>query len=146
MAYADHRSAPVLADRVRVLRPAGAQAQAPAPRACVPKARREQGLRAVEAARKVLALQASADNDPRRNAIVNRARGEAISEGHRRSHGWAREHPGQRDEAWFKREVAPKLDAFPLREIADATGSRSRPVRASEPGTQSRTRGTGMLC
>jgi hypothetical protein len=34
----------------------------------------------------------------------------------------AREHPGQRDEAWFKREIAPKLYAFTLKEIAEATG------------------------
>jgi hypothetical protein len=43
---------------------------------------------------------------------VNRARGEAISEGHRRNRSWAREHPDPRDEVWFKREIAPKLDAF----------------------------------
>src|SRR5271165_1321293 len=35
---------------------------------------------------------------------------------------WARDHPGQRDETWFKREIAPKLDAFTLAEIAAATG------------------------
>ncbi|HEY6326925.1 MAG TPA: CRISPR-associated endonuclease Cas1 [Candidatus Cybelea sp.] len=90
--------------------------------ACMPKARREHGLRAIEAARKALAVQTEAGNDPRRSAAVNRARGEAISEGHRRNRSWAREHPGQRDEAWFKREIAPKLDAFSLREIAAATG------------------------
>jgi hypothetical protein len=28
----------------------------------------------------------------------------------------------QRDEAWFKREIVPKLDAFSLGEIAAATG------------------------
>ena len=39
-----------------------------------------------------------------------------------RSPQGAREHPGQRDEAWFKREIAPKLDAFTLAEIAAATG------------------------
>jgi hypothetical protein len=55
-------------------------------------------------------------------AAVNRVRGEAISEGHRRNRRWAREHPGQRDEEWFKREIAPKLDAFSLKEIAAATG------------------------
>lgn len=60
--------------------------------------------------------------DPRRSPAVNRARGEAISEGHRRNRSWAREHPGLRDEAWFKREIAPKLDAFTLNEIAAATG------------------------
>jgi hypothetical protein len=53
---------------------------------------------------------------------VNRVRGESISEGHRRNRNWAREHPGQRDEAWFKCEIAPKLDAFTLAEIAATTG------------------------
>jgi CRISPR-associated protein Cas1 len=90
--------------------------------ACMPKARREHGLRAMEAARKALTAQAATDNDPRRYAAVNQARGEAISEGHRRNRSWAREHPSQRDEAWFKREIAPKLDAFSLNEIAKATG------------------------
>jgi hypothetical protein len=90
--------------------------------ACMPKARREHGLRAIETARKALAAQAAAGNDPRRSAAVNRVRGEAISEGHRRNRSWKREHPGQRDEAWFKSEIAPKLDAFSLKEIAEATG------------------------
>ena len=88
----------------------------------MPKARREHGLRAIEAARKVLAAQTAAGNDPRASAAVNTARGEAISDGHRRNRSWAREHSDQRDEAWFKREIAPKLDAFPLREMADVTG------------------------
>jgi hypothetical protein len=87
----------------------------------MPKARREHGLRAIAAARKALAAQSAAGNDPRRSAAVNHARGEAISEGHRRNRSWVREHPGQRDEAWFKRELAPKLDAFALAEIAAAT-------------------------
>jgi len=90
--------------------------------ACMPKARREHGLRAIEAARKALAAQSAAGNDPRRSATVNRTRSEAVSEGHRRNRSWAREHPSQRDEAWFKREIAPKLDAFTLAEIAAATG------------------------
>ena len=88
----------------------------------MPKARREHGLRAIEAARKALAAQTAAGNDPRRSASVNRARSEAVTEGHRRNRSWAREHPGQRDEAWFRREIAPKLDAFTLAEIAAATG------------------------
>jgi hypothetical protein len=88
----------------------------------MPKARREHGLRAIEAARKALAAQTAAGNDPRRSVVVNQARGEAISDGHRRNRQWAREHPGQRDEAWFRREIAPKLDAFSLKEIAKATG------------------------
>jgi hypothetical protein len=90
--------------------------------ACMPKARREHGLRAIEAAGKVLATQTEAGHDPRRSAAVNRVRGEAISEGHRRNRSWAREHPGQRDETWFKREIAPKLDSFSLKAISEATG------------------------
>lgn len=90
--------------------------------ACMPKARREHGLRAMEAARKALAAQSAAGNDPRRSAAVDRARGEAISEGHRRNRSWAREHPGQRDEAWFRRQIAPKLDGYSLKEIAAVTG------------------------
>jgi CRISPR-associated endonuclease Cas1 len=90
--------------------------------ACMPKARREHGLRAIAAARKALASQTAAGNDPRRNAPVNRARAEAISEGHRRNRSWTREHREQRDEAWFKREIVPKLDAYTLSEIAEATG------------------------
>ena len=90
--------------------------------ACMPKARREHGLHAIEAARKALAAQTAAGNDPRRSAAMNHTRSEAISEGHRRNRSWAREHPGQRDEAWFRREIAPKLDAFTLAGIAAATG------------------------
>ncbi len=88
----------------------------------MPKARREHGLRAIVAARKALAAQAAAGNDPRRSLGVNSARGEAIAAGHRRNRSWVREHLGQRDEAWFKREIAPKLDAFSLKEIGKATG------------------------
>jgi hypothetical protein len=88
----------------------------------MPKARREHGLRAIEAARKVLAAQTAAGNDPRASEAVNTARGEAISEGHRRNRRWAREHPGQGDEGWFRREILPRLDAFTLKEIEKATG------------------------
>ena len=88
----------------------------------MPKARREHGLRAIRAARKALAAQTATGNDPRRSTSVNQARSEAVSEGHRRNRSWAREHPGQRDEVCFKREIARKLDAFTLKEIAAATG------------------------
>lgn len=88
----------------------------------MPKARREHGLRAIAEARKALAAQTAAGNDPRSSAAVNRARGEAISERHRRNRAWQREHPCGRDEAWFKREIGSRLDAFSLREIAEATG------------------------
>ena len=67
-------------------------------------------------------MQTAGGNDPRRSAALNRARGEAISEGHRRNRRWAREHLDEHDEAWFKREIAPRLDAFSLRQIAKATG------------------------
>lgn len=58
-----------------------------------------------------------------RGARCRRSRpGEALAEGHRRNGSWVREHLGQRDEAWFKREVAPKLDAFPPKDVDKATG------------------------
>jgi len=53
---------------------------------------------------------------------VNRLRSEAVCEGHRRNRRWAREHPVQPDEARFKCEIAPKLDALTLAEIAGAIG------------------------
>ena len=123
MAHANRRSTPGQSDRVRDVRRAGAQAQAPslrgvhakgAPRAWPPRDReRSQGTR-------------SANRRGQRSAPQRRGRtacaSEAISEGHRRNRRWAREHPGQRDEAWFKREIAPKLDAFSLKEIGKATG------------------------
>ena len=113
----------------------------------MPKARREHGLRAIEAARKALAAQTAAGNDPRRSADVNRARGEAISEGHRRNRSWAREHPGQRDEAWFKREIAPKLDAFTLEEIAKADGIIARGLLAHPSRCEgAASAGTGIAC
>jgi hypothetical protein len=82
-----------------------------------------QASSAVAAARKALALQAAAGADPRRDPEVNRKRAAAISEAHRRNREWKREHGAwPRDEAWFKREVVPRLDGFSLKEIASATG------------------------
>jgi len=114
--------------------------------ACMPKARREHGLRAIEAARKVLAAQTAAGNDPRRSPDVNRVRGEAISDGHRRNRSWAREHPEQRDEAWFKREITPKLDAFSLKEIGKATGLSLAACSRIELAQRFRIRDTGRAC
>jgi hypothetical protein len=88
----------------------------------MPQARREHGLRAIATARKALATQTAAGNDPRRSADVNRVRGEAISEVHRRNRSWVQEHLAQRDGAWFKCEIGPKLQAYPLKAIARATG------------------------
>ena len=77
--------------------------------ACLPQARRERGLRAIEAARKTLAAQAAAGKDPRASAHAGRKRGDANAEHHLRNHRWAREQKGRRDRAWFERVVAPKL-------------------------------------
>ena len=41
---------------------------------------------------------------------------------HRRNRSWERENPGHRDEAWFKREIVPRLESYPLNAIAHATG------------------------
>jgi hypothetical protein len=91
--------------------------------ACIPKARRERGLRAIEAARKALAVQAAEGNDPRASDRVGPKRGEAISEQHRGNREWARgAEPAERDRAWFLREVALKLDGDSLSQIAKATG------------------------
>jgi CRISPR-associated endonuclease Cas1 len=91
---------------------------------CMPQARREHGLRAIERAREALRLQTLAGNDPRADAATNRKRGEAIVEQRRRSRQWNRENPSGagRDRAWFLREVLPKLDDVPLSTIARATG------------------------
>jgi hypothetical protein len=79
----------------------------------MPKTRRAHGLRAIESARKALAAQTATGDDPRREAIV---------EEYRRNRQWARENPSQGDEAWFTREIVPKLDALSLSEISKATG------------------------
>ena len=90
--------------------------------ACIPRARRERGLRAIEAARKALAAQASEGNDPRASDRAGRKRGGAISEQHRQNRAWMRESAADRDAAWFLREVVPKLDAYSLSQISKATG------------------------
>lgn len=92
--------------------------------ACMPQARREHGLRAIECARQALRLQTIAGNDPRADAETNRIRGEAIVEQRRRNRQWKRENPegAARDRAWFLREVLPKLDDVPLSAIARVTG------------------------
>ena len=65
----------------------------------------------------------AAGEDPRKDSEVNRRRAAAISEGHRPNHDWSGEHASNRgDEAWFRREVLPKLDSFSLTVTAAATG------------------------
>ncbi len=91
--------------------------------ACMPAMRRAHGERAIERARKALALQVRSSNDPRASAEAGRKRGEANAEHHRRNREWKREQgaiPG-RDRAWFLREITPKLNGFSLLEIAEAT-------------------------
>jgi CRISPR-associated endonuclease Cas1 len=90
--------------------------------ACIPGVKVAQANKAVIAAREALVAQAAAGKDPRKDPTMNQRRGVAISEGHRRNREWNREHPEQRDEAWFRREVLPRLDAFSLSTIANATG------------------------
>jgi CRISPR-associated endonuclease Cas1 len=92
--------------------------------ACMPQARREHGLRAIERARQALHVQTIGGNDPRANAETNRKRGEAIVEQRRRNRQWKRENPkgAGRDRAWFQREVTPRLDDVPLSTIARVTG------------------------
>ena len=90
--------------------------------ACLPRAYRARAERVIATARKTLAAQAREGTDPRGSAHANELRGDANASHHRRNRQWAKEHPEQRDRAWFLREVTPKLDAFSLAEIARATG------------------------
>jgi CRISPR-associated endonuclease Cas1 len=92
--------------------------------ACLPQARRARGLRAIAAARKALATETAAGKDPRASDEAGRKRGEANAEHHRRNREWKREHGkgAKCGRAWFLREITPKLDAFSLAEIAEATG------------------------
>jgi hypothetical protein len=65
----------------------------------------------------------AAGEDPRKDSEVNRRRAAAISEGHRRNRDRSGEHASNSgDEAWFRREVLPKLDSFSLTVIGAATG------------------------
>jgi hypothetical protein len=114
--------------------------------ACMPKARREHGLRAIEAARKALAAQAAAGNDPRRSAAVNRARGEAISEGRRRNRTWAREHPGQRDEACSSERSRQSSMVSRFGRSRQRRAYRSRPALVFAQRLRCRIRGTGKPC
>ncbi|MHB8355524.1 MAG: CRISPR-associated endonuclease Cas1 [Vulcanimicrobiaceae bacterium] len=90
--------------------------------ACVPGARRARAERAIATAHEALATQALVERaDPRASATANARRGEANAEHHRHNREWAKEHPEQRDRAWFLREVTPRLDGFSLSAIAKAT-------------------------
>jgi hypothetical protein len=122
MAHADRGCTPGQSDRVPQCGEPVLKRRRRYCEACLPQARRERGLRAIEAARKALAAQAAAGKDPRASAHAGRRRGEANAEHHRRNHRWAREQQSQgRDRAWFEREVVPKLRSYPLNAIARAT-------------------------
>lgn len=95
-----------------------------------------QAKKAVVAARKALAALAAAGKDPRSDSEVNSRRGAAISESHRQNREWARSHPGQQEKAWFKREIAPNLDGFSLKELADATGLSAAACSRIRAGTR----------
>jgi CRISPR-associated endonuclease Cas1 len=93
--------------------------------ACLPDVRRAHVERAIATARKALAAQARQGPDPRSTPSANVARGEANAEHHRRNRQWQLENgqdKSSRDRAWFLRDVTPKLEAFALAEIANATG------------------------
>ena len=114
--------------------------------ACMPNARREHGLRAIKAARKALAAQAAAGNDPRRSPAVNRARGEAISDGlaaievGRASIRASGTRPGS-----SVRSCRSSMRSRSKRS-ARRPGYRSRPARASGRARRFLIHGTGTAC
>ena len=90
-----------------------------------------------ERARKALARRTAAGDDPRNSRDANRNRGAAIGEHHRGNHEWAREHGSDgRDAAWFRREVLPKLSAYPLSAIARVAGLSLAACSRIRAGTQ----------
>lgn len=104
--------------------------------------RRAHGLRAIEAARKALAVQTAAGDDPRASDRAGRKRGEANAAQHWRNRAWARGSVADRDAAWFLREIVPKLDGYSLSQIvrisvADRWRSWS-PSRRSGNGDETR--------
>jgi hypothetical protein len=124
MTYFDDRSRAALSLVVAAVMLAGCGSSQPpigAP-GTMPQSRRAHGQRA-ENARRVLATQTAAGNDPRGSREGNRERSEAIADSHRRNRRWTREHPDQRDEVGFTREIVPRLDAFSVAEISKATGT-----------------------
>ena len=90
--------------------------------ACLPRACRARAERTIATARAALAKQTREGTGPRASAQTNAHRGEANASHHRRNRQWVKEHPERRDQAWFLREVRPKLDGLSLGEIAEATG------------------------
>jgi hypothetical protein len=83
--------------------------------------------------------------DRGRSAAVYRARGDAIRRGHCCYRRWAREHRARRDEAWFKRDVVPKL-ASSLKKIGDAKGLSFEACSPLGAGAKVPHLGTGRRC
>jgi CRISPR-associated protein Cas1 len=114
--------------------------------ACMPKARREHGLRAIETARKVLEAQTAEGNDPRRSAAVNRARGEAISDGIAAigaGRASIRASATSHGSSGRSRQSSMRLR---WARSGKRQGYRSQPVHASALGQECRIRGIGRLC
>ena len=114
--------------------------------ACMPKARREHGLRAIEAARKVLAAQAAAGNDPRRSAAVNEREARrsatdtaAIAAGR----ASIRVSATKRGSSARSRRSSMR---FTLKEIAKATGLSLAACSRIRLARRRRIRGIGMRC
>ena len=113
--------------------------------ACMPKARREHGRRAIAAARKALAEAQDCRrqrSSPQRSCEPRARRGD--QRGHRRNRSWAREHPGP-----ARRGVVPGARscrssmAFRSKRSARRRVFRSRLAHASARGRRCRIRGTG---
>jgi CRISPR-associated protein Cas1 len=114
--------------------------------ACIPKARREHGLRAIEAARNVLAEQTAAGNDPRRSAGVNRKRGEAIARGIGAiAAGRTSIRAGATRRGSSARSCRNSTCSL-LRRSPRRRACRSQLARAFEPGQECRPRGIGKRC
>jgi hypothetical protein len=114
--------------------------------ACMPRERREHGRRAIEAARKALAVQTAAGNDPRRSAAVNRrearrsARGTAAIAAGRASIPASATRRGSSVRS-RRSSTRSRCGKSRMRRAC-----RSRPARVSEPVRRYRIRGIGKPC
>ena len=85
----------------------------------------------IAVARKVLAAQAANGVDPRASTESGRKRNAGIAEAHRRNREWKRKSKEDgRDQAWFLREIVPKLNGFSLSENRQGDGFVARSLLA----------------
>jgi hypothetical protein len=90
---------------------------------CIPGVRADHARKIVVVARATLAVQTAAGEDPRKDPEVNRRRGRAIAQGHRRNRERSSDYANDgRDEKWFHFHILRKLDEVPLSQIAAVTG------------------------